>query len=321
MTLSKLAQLANVSVSVVSKAFSGRDDVSEAMRNHVFAVAKEHGCFEQFYHAPYDRPVAVLIVPEVISEYYTKYIHILKERMDALGYTMLVSINNFDAEMTAELVKYYTEYSKINAVIVFGKLPKVPDKINIAFVSIGGYNTDFGCRVHINSEKGFRSVVSHLKETGHKRIAYVGEPLTESKREMLENIISGEGIELDPRFMICSRFRFADAGKDGVKTLLSLDNRPDAIIGAYGYITQGILAELAERGISVPDDISVISMGDDPYPLHPTLNVSYISSMTEKICDKIMEILKDRIGSQKPNAPMTAVFDSEFKIGDTIKTR
>ena len=40
MTLSKLAQLANVSVAVVSKAFSGREDVSEAMREHVFAVAE-----------------------------------------------------------------------------------------------------------------------------------------------------------------------------------------------------------------------------------------------------------------------------------------
>ena len=54
MTLSKLAQLANVSVSVVSKAFSGKDGVSDSMREHVFAVAKEHGCFEQFYHAHVD---------------------------------------------------------------------------------------------------------------------------------------------------------------------------------------------------------------------------------------------------------------------------
>ena len=57
MTLSKLAALANVSVSVVSKAFSGRADVSDSMREHVFAVAKENGCFEQFYHARYDKPV------------------------------------------------------------------------------------------------------------------------------------------------------------------------------------------------------------------------------------------------------------------------
>ena len=71
MTLSKLAKLANVSVSVVSKAFSGRDDVSESMREHVFAVAKEHGCFHQFYHVPYDRPVVAVIIPEIISNYYT----------------------------------------------------------------------------------------------------------------------------------------------------------------------------------------------------------------------------------------------------------
>ena len=78
MTLSKLAQLANVSVSVVSKAFSGRDDVSESMREHVFVVAREHGCFEQFYHAPYDKPVVAVIIPEAISEYYIRNIQTLK---------------------------------------------------------------------------------------------------------------------------------------------------------------------------------------------------------------------------------------------------
>ena len=66
MTLSKLAQLANVSVAVVSKAFAGKDGVSEAMREHVFAVAKEHGCFQQFYHARYDKPVIAVIIPEAI---------------------------------------------------------------------------------------------------------------------------------------------------------------------------------------------------------------------------------------------------------------
>ena len=69
MTLSELARLANVSVSVASKAFSGRGDVSEAMKDHVFEVAKKYGCFHQFYNVPYDHRVVALIIPEAISEY------------------------------------------------------------------------------------------------------------------------------------------------------------------------------------------------------------------------------------------------------------
>ena len=81
MTLSKLAKLANVSVSVVSKAFSGRDDVSESMREHVFEIAREHGCFQQFYHIPYDKPVVAVIFPELTSHFYMKYLEILKTQL------------------------------------------------------------------------------------------------------------------------------------------------------------------------------------------------------------------------------------------------
>ena len=49
MTLMKLAQLAGVSVGTVSKAFSDSKEVGEATRSRIFALAKEHGCFEKYY--------------------------------------------------------------------------------------------------------------------------------------------------------------------------------------------------------------------------------------------------------------------------------
>ena len=85
MTLSKLAQLANVSVSVVSKAFSGRSDISDAMREHVFQVARENGCFQQFYHVPYDKPVIAVIIPEIIHVPF-QYVNVLNKVItDDLG--------------------------------------------------------------------------------------------------------------------------------------------------------------------------------------------------------------------------------------------
>ena len=319
MTLSKLAQLANVSVSVVSKAFSGRDDVSEAMRERVFAVAKEHGCFEQFYHAPYDKPVVVVIVPEVISEYYIKYIQLLKKGIEECGYTMLMSINNFDLEMTRELVRYYTEYGKVNGIILFGEMPKISKKADIAFISIGGSDYEAGSGVQLDISSGLSVMLKHLYDHGHKSVAYVGEPLTEIKRHLLEKTMSDMGIEVIPEHMICSRYRFADAGRDGTKKLLALENRPTAIVGAYGYITQGVIAELETQGVSIPSDMSVVSLGDDPYPLHPTLNVSYISSMTEKVCESVMQLLKERINSQNPNTPQVINILSEFVEGETVR--
>ena len=47
MTMRELARLANVSVSTVSKAFGGAEDVSEETRDRIFLIAKQNGC--KFY--------------------------------------------------------------------------------------------------------------------------------------------------------------------------------------------------------------------------------------------------------------------------------
>ena len=90
MTLSKLAQLANASVSTVSKAFSGKGDISDSMREHIFAVAREHGCFQQFYHMPYDRPVVAVIIPEAISQTYIRYVEALRKESEPTCATKLL---------------------------------------------------------------------------------------------------------------------------------------------------------------------------------------------------------------------------------------
>ena len=206
MTLSKLAQLANVSVAVVSKAFSGRDDVSEAMREHVFAVAREHGCFQQFYHARYDKPVIAVIIPEAISKYYIHYIETLKKDMEANGYTMLLSISNFDAQLTRELGRYYTEHSKVDALILVGSrldysFDCATDLICVA--SPKDMESGKGSCVSYDIGQGIRECVTTLYQKGHRRIAYVGEPLTSGKEDEVIREMKQLGIPVKKEYNCC----------------------------------------------------------------------------------------------------------------------
>ena len=49
----KLALLAGVSVSTVSKAFSGSHEISEETRDSIFALAKRYGCFDKYCRVRY----------------------------------------------------------------------------------------------------------------------------------------------------------------------------------------------------------------------------------------------------------------------------
>jgi LacI family transcriptional regulator len=322
MTLSKLAQLANVSVSVVSKAFSGREDVSESMREHVFAVAREHGCFGQFYHARYDKPVIAVIIPEAISKYYIHVIETLKKDIEESGYTMLLSISNFDNNMKDELVRYYTEHSKVDGLILIDSHFTKPAKCDTVLISVNQSKkrNNYSSEIYLEKECGINDALDYLIASGHKRIGFVGEAYTVSKRKRIIDRLTELGFEVDERLFYTSLHRFEEAGKDGVRKLFSGSfEPPTAIFGAYGYITQGILCELELLGLKVPEDVSVISMDSDPYPLHQALDVACIPSDIERLCEEAMKLLCERIGKRSPNHPALCIeLKSSFYKGNTI---
>lgn len=298
MTLSELARLANVSVSVASKAFSGKEGVSDAMREHVFAVARAHGCFQQFYNVPYDRPVVAVIVPEVYHAGYVRYIDELKQGLEQRGCTMLLSLGNFDPQMEQTLVKYYTEHGKVDGLVLISGHIAMPISRNVVCAKLGMLCEGESVDVHIKNDLqyGVDKAVAHLAALGHTRIAYVGEPLTVSKEQVVQSAIEKAGLPFYKEYMICSSHRFEQAGADGVRRLLALPQPPTAVLGSYGFITQGILAELQRQGLSVPRDMSVVSLNDNPDPLDATLDVATVREEIKGVCALIVEELTKRLG-------------------------
>lgn len=60
-TLSKIAKLAHVSISTVSKSFSMSPEVNEQTREVIFSIAREHGSFKKYYNAKYPKFVVAVI--------------------------------------------------------------------------------------------------------------------------------------------------------------------------------------------------------------------------------------------------------------------
>ncbi len=315
MTLSKLAQLANVSVSVVSKAFSGRPDISDAMREHVFAVAREHGCFHQFYHVPYDKPVIAVIVPEVISNYYIRYIQSLGKQFEQKGYTMLLSISNFDRRLTSELVRYYTEHGKVDGLLLLSHPNELPQSLSCTTVAM--FDCDALPSVHQDLSSGLRDALAALKECGHTRVGYVGEELTRSKQQLFVQLAAELGLEARPEWVICSRHRFEEAGLDGMRRILAAPERPSAVFGAYSYITRGVIKGLRNAGVRLPKDVSVISMDSDGGALDLLVRIAHITTGIDACCEAAVSLIAKRMQNNS-TPPEKILIPTEFDAGDSI---
>lgn len=318
MTLSRLAKLANVSVSVASKAFSGKEGVSEAMRQHVFSVAREHGCFGQFYNAPYERPVVAVIVPEIDSRCYLKFIEEFKRAIDRNGYTMLLSISNFDPNMEQTLIKYHVDHGKVDALISVSSHTEFPAGSDTVMIHIGRRAAPNGVCIDPQLKFGLQEAVDALVAGGHRRIAYVSEPLTLQKGETLNACLAKHGLLLEERYFIHSPHRFWEAGRDGAAQLLALPEPPTAIFGAYGDVTQGILAQLRRQGVAVPQQISVISMDHSPAELDPRLDVAYVDGMIEEVCALAMQEVELQLGGERAKTSKTVMIPTTFHAGESI---
>lgn len=136
MTLSKLAKLANVSVSTVSKAFSGSKEVSSDTRELVFRIAKENNCFDKFYKNIYDKTVIAVICPEFRSRYYGNYISLLETEISKRGSTMLVGCTDFDINKENELLEYYTTYAKVDGIIMVSQQSEGISSYSIPIISL-----------------------------------------------------------------------------------------------------------------------------------------------------------------------------------------
>ena len=115
---------------------------------------------------------------------------------------------------------------------------------------------------------GMYSVVEHvIKAHGKRHIAFVrgpeGHPEAEDRLEGYRMALEANGIAYDERYIFPGNFS-SEAGVLAVKSLLSSpDISADAIVACDDTTATGVLTELINQGLHVPDDITVAGFDDD----------------------------------------------------------
>lgn len=116
-------------------------------------------------------------------------------------------------------------------------------------------------RVLIDSSSGVREAIRHLSELGHRHIVYVSGPATSWSNKQRRSAIKSSALELGMEVAVVpTPFPSYRAGRETVPAILA--SYATAVVAFDDLTAQGILAGLAEKRISVPQDISVIGCDD-----------------------------------------------------------
>lgn len=289
MTMKELANLANVSLSTVSKAFCDAKDVSDETKNHIFRIAKQQGCFGKYYKGKYAKKIIAIICPEVVSAYYSAYVECLQDIIEKNNGIVLISVDHFNTHKQEELIEYYAAFLKVDGIIVLGLRQPLKKSFNLPLVAIGNTFDPKIDSVNCDFEPAVFQAVDHLKQLGHKNIAFIGEPLTTLKKSLFQKAMGNIADDADNIIVVNSRFE--KAGKDGAKLLLQKETPYTAVICAYDPIAIGAIKQLQESGYQVPRDFSVIGMDNVSWAEYTETSLTSIDTHTEEICHAAWELL------------------------------
>ena len=319
MTMQELAKLAGVSVSTISKAFSGSREISETLRNRIFELAKENDCYYKYLKMSKYKYVIGVVCPEFQSGYYTQHLDYLEREIKKRGGIMLAAGSNFDRNEHSEIVSYFAGKLKADGIILY-HTSDIDIKYDIPVMSLG--TSDISDSVELSYEQARTDAINHLADNGHRKIAYIGEQLTKECISEFFGAMKKAGIEIKNDYVITTNdSRFEAAGFEAMNRLLNLPDPPTAVIAAYDYIAFGAIKAITERGLKVPEDISIIGRDDVKECDYMPLPLTTITPYSQDLCEIVVTELFNRIEKKTSGKPKKIKVSAELvKRGTVSKT-
>ncbi len=155
---------------------------------------------------------------------------------------------------------------------------------------------------------GMRLSVQHLIELGHRRIGHIAGPENLStgvlRRRGFEAAMAEAG--LDGSMVVTAQAYSRSAGRQASATLL--DTYPvTAIAASNDLLALGAYLELRTRGLSCPEDVSVVGHNDMPLVdmVDPPLTTVHIEQVT--MGEEAARLLLERMEADAPTPVVTKV--------------
>ena len=129
-------------------------------------------------------------------------------------------------------------------------------------VALSGPATEY---VMSDNPRGAALAVEHLHDLGHRRIATItGLIETRPGADRLKgyrDALRARGLAFRDEYVAYGDF-YVESGQQAMNRLLDLDEPPTAVVCASDLMALGAIRAIAERGLSVPRDVSIVGFDD-----------------------------------------------------------
>lgn len=271
-TIKDVAREAGVSTATVSRVYNGSSLVSEDTTRRVLEVAARmdywpNGAARSL--STRSTHALGVLLPDLHGEFFSETIRGIDYAARQEQYQIVLSSSH--AEAGALISAARTLRGRIDGLIAMapdrGTAQAMEDfakHFPVVLLNPGLGALTCGS-VSVANQEGAYTLVKHLIDRGHRRIAILKGPAgnvdAEERLRGYRRALAEAGTEPSPSFEIDGDFSQL-RGYESAAEILRLDPRPTAIFAANDYMAIGLISALAEQGVRVPRDIAVAGFDD-----------------------------------------------------------
>ncbi|MBR3772378.1 MAG: LacI family DNA-binding transcriptional regulator [Clostridium sp.] len=332
-TIKDLSVKCGVSVSTVSKALNGYQDISEETRALVLQKASEMGYFPDANARALKMKktcnIGVLYMDSsnqsLRNEYFAHILASFKEKVAKRGYDITFIEHNIGNRKMS-----YLEHCRhrnfdgicIACVAEFND-PEVLELVD-SDIPIVVIDHVFNGSISILSDNinGMKELIQYIIDQGHKNIAFIHgtmSSVTHNRLVSFNSIMRDNHLTINSDYILEGEYRSVSVTEKLTEQLLDLPERPTCIIAPDDYSALGVLNVASRRGLKVPDDLSVAGFDGIPFTkvLEPKLTT--VRQDVDKIGAEAAKQLINLIESPMTTSLESICLETKLIKGGTVK--
>ncbi len=314
MDIREIAKRARVSTATVSRAINRIPTVDPQLAKRVWKVVEELG----YYPNTQARALVSgrtrifgLIVSEITNPFFPEVVQTFEDVAVQNNYEILLTSTIHDPKRMEAAVRRMLERRVEGvAILTFGMEESLLDslrfrKVPLVFVDVGP-SLPRVSNIKINYQRGIRKAVQHLAGLRHRHIVFVSGPLAlksaATRKDAFLTSMVEAGLAVGPGFMVEGDHTM-EGGMAALEKLAKAGPLPTAVMCSNDMTAIGVMRQAYERGISVPQQLSVVGFDDvhlAQFTIPPLTTVRMSQSELAQIAFKaLMQDVARKIPSEK----------------------
>ena len=324
MNLEQVARRAKVSTATVSRVLNNATVVKTSTRARVIKAIEELK-YHPNLHARHlaggkSRTIGV-IVSNLENPFFFDIYKTIESDAHLADYEVVMANTDYNSEQLVNSIRLMIGRRVAGLAAVVSEMdPALIDELTesnipVVFYDVGAPRQNI-TNIRVNYRRGIDKVIDYLYSLGHRKIGFVGHhamlgPINERAKAVIDAAARHPNMEV----RTAADSDSLDGGRMATRTLLGNGDIPTAIVCVNDIMAVGALRELRERGIRVPQDISVtgfdnVKLSEFCYPALTTVQIPR-DRIGKLICESLLA------KSDGGTSDHEMVIDPEFVVRDS----